>query len=86
MHSVNCEDFWDINSNFHVIHLYHFFLPLVFLSFLAYPGNKPLADDSQSDSFRAPDEKISLGLKDSSKQGHKTKGNYLFFIHQFRRE
>jgi len=39
------------------------------------------------DSFRAPDEKTSLGLKDSSKQGHKTKGNYfVFFIHHFRSE
>ena len=54
MHFVNCEDFWDIDSNFHAIYLYIiilfiiffsflfflflFFLPLVFLGFLSYPG------------------------------------------------
>ena len=30
------------------------------------------------DGLRAPDEKTSLGFKVSSKQGHKTKGDYLF--------
>ena len=36
--------------------------------------------------LRAPDEKTSLGFKDSSKQGHKTKGGYLFFMTTVRRE
>ena len=48
MHFVNCEDFWDIDSNFHVIYLYHFFLLLVFLGFLTYPSSEPLAGDSQT--------------------------------------
>jgi len=36
------------------------------------------------DGFRASDEKTSLGLKDSSKQGHKTKS--LFVLTTVRRE
>ena len=30
--------------------------------------------------LRAPDEKTSLGFKDSSEKGHKTKGDYLFSL------
>ena len=48
MHFVNNEDFWDIDY-FHAIYLYYYyFLPLVFLGFLAYPGSKPLVDDSKT--------------------------------------
>ena len=61
-----------------------FSLPLVFLGFLIYLGSEPLAGDSKPDDLRAPDEKTSLRLKDSSKQGHKTKGDYFIFIHLFR--
>ena len=38
------------------------------------------------DGLRAPDEKTSVGLKDSSKQGHKIKEDYFVFVHRFRRE
>jgi len=38
------------------------------------------------DGPRAPDEKTSLGFKDSSKQGHKTKGDYLLISTTVRRE
>ena len=56
MYLVNCEDFWDIDSNFYAIDLciysylfiYLFFLPIVFLGFLIYPGSEPLAGDSQT--------------------------------------
>ena len=58
----------------------------VFLGFLAYPGSEPLAGDSQTRCYRAPDEKTSHGLKDSSKQGYKTKGDYFIFVHHFRYE
>ena len=89
---MNSECFWDIDSNFHAIYLYYyiyfsfFLFSLVFLGFLIYPGSEPLAGDSKPDDLRAPDEKTSLGLKDSSKQGHKTKGNYLIFVHRFKCE
>ena len=95
MHFVNCDDFWDIDSNFYAIYLiyiiifffFSFFLPLVFLGFLIYPGSEPLAGDSQTRcDLRAPDEKTSLGLKDSSKQGHKTKRDYFIFVHRFKCE
>ena len=88
MHFVNSEDFWDIDSNFHAIYLYYyyFFLPLVFLGFLAYPGSEPLAGYSQTRWFWVLDEKTSLRLKDSSKQDHKTKRDYFIFVHRFRRK
>ena len=38
------------------------------------------------DRLRAPDEKTSLGLKDSSKQGHKIRRDYFVFVHRFMRE
>ena len=38
------------------------------------------------DGLREPDEKTFLGLKDSSKQGHKIKGDYFDFVHLFRRK
>ena len=59
-----------------------FFLPLVFLGFLVHPGSEPLTEDSQ----RVPYEKTSLGFKDYSKQGHKTKRDYLFLLTTVRRE
>ena len=96
MHFVNCEDFWDIDSNFHAIYLiyilfylfflFFLFLPLVFLGFLTYPDSEPLAVTPKPDDLRAPDEKTSLGLKNSSELGHETKGDYLFFVHRFRCE
>ena len=53
MHFVNGENFWDIDSNFHAIYLNQFFfLSLVFLGFLAYPGSEPLADYSQTRWFQ----------------------------------
>ena len=51
----------------------YFFLPLVFLGFLVYPDSDHLTDDSQTRRSWAPDKKTSLGFKNSSKQGHKTK-------------
>ena len=40
--------------------------------------------DFKPDDLRAPDEKTSLRLKDSSKQGHKTKEIIFIFVHHFR--
>ena len=62
--------------------IYLFFLPLLFLGFLIYPSTEPLASDSQTKQL---DEKISLGLMDSSKQGHKTEKDYFIFVHRLRR-
>ena len=68
------------------IYFFLFFFPQFSLAFYFTQVVSLQPMTPKSDDLRAPDEKISLGLKESSKQGHKTQGDYLFLLTTVKRE